>query len=118
MLSQAAQQNDFQRLLLLDPVTVGIAMLNSGEPRPRRPQRKPWILPVAAIAGLAVLSPATWYVRNRLSLEAAFDEISEPYQADSWVAQGGDAAGGHKTKDGDPRPCRALSGAPTRLDDP
>ena len=98
MLSQAAQQNDFQYLLKLDPVPIGISMMSSGEARPRPPQQKPWLLPVAAAAGVAVLSPITWYVRNHLSLEAAFDEIYEPYQVDSWIAQGGDAARGHKKK--------------------
>jgi hypothetical protein len=87
MLSQAAQQNDFQRLLMLDPVTIGISIMNSGEPQPRRPQRKTWVLPVAVTAGVAVLSPLTWYVRNRLSLEAAFDEIYEPYQVDTWIGR-------------------------------
>jgi hypothetical protein len=98
MLSQAAQHNDFQRLLMLDPVAIGISMASSGESPIRRPPRKTWILPVAATAAVAVLSPATWYVRNRLSLEAAFDEIYDSYQVDTWVAQGGDAARGHKRK--------------------
>lgn len=98
MLSQAAQQNDYQRLLMLDPVTVGIAMMNSGESRPRRPQPKTWILPVATAAGLAVLSPTAWYVRNHLSLEAAFDEITEPYHVEMWVAYGGDEGRGYKKK--------------------
>ena len=101
MLSEAAQHNDFQRLLMLDPVASGISMMNSGEPqtgRPQQPQQKTWILPVAAAVGVAVLSPTTWYVRNYFSLEAAFDEISEPYDVDTWVAFGGDAARGHKKK--------------------
>jgi hypothetical protein len=97
-LSQAAQHNDFQRLLMLDPVGMGISMMNSGESRTGRPNQKSWILPVAAAAGVAVLAPATWYVRNSLSLEAAFDEIAEPGDADAWVAQGGDAARGYKKK--------------------
>jgi len=98
MLSQAAQQNDYQRLLMLDPMTIGFAMMNSGESPPRRPQPKPWVLPVAVTAGLAVLSPTTWYVRNHLSLEAAFDEITDPSQVDIWIAYGGDAERGYKKK--------------------
>ncbi|HWO21744.1 MAG TPA: hypothetical protein VNO30_23405 [Kofleriaceae bacterium] len=98
MLSQAAQHNDFERLLMLDPVMVGLLMMNSGESPDRRPQRKTWILPVAAAVGVAVLSPTTWYVRNHLSLEAAFDEITEPHHVDTWIAHGGDATRGYKRK--------------------
>ena len=106
-LSKAAQENDVERLVVLDPVTMGLVLHESEKEQAvkrfelsqqQKPKAKPqWGAPlVAAIATLA-LAPATWWVRNYFSLEAAFDKIDSPDQADAWVAHGGDAArGAHK----------------------
>lgn len=99
----AAERGDGDLLLELDPVTLGLAMQESEQavaaklgnrPAARRSSRVPALV---AIAATALLSPATWSLRDHLSLEAAFDRAETPYAIDAWIAAGGDKARGlHK----------------------
>jgi hypothetical protein len=105
LLAQAAEDQDIDKLLVYDPVAVGVALAESEKEKAIKRLDKPADRAKASatpliVAGLAVaaLSPGAWFVRNHFSIESAYDKISTEWEADAWVRNGGDAARGKLKK--------------------
>ena len=97
-ISEAAKAEELDKLIELDPMVLGLSMVETEQeaafkrgdrPKMRGVDRRPMVIALAATAALA---PGAWFVRNKLSIEAAFGHIVTPYQADEWAENGGDPA--------------------------
>ncbi|HUJ62131.1 MAG TPA: hypothetical protein VLX92_26675 [Kofleriaceae bacterium] len=104
-LQAAAQADDLDKLLALDPMTLGLALHKSAQEEAHKRGDRPKAAPndsraplLVVLGATAVLSPGVWLLRNYLSVESAFSNITSSYQVDAWVASGGDAARGHRKK--------------------
>jgi hypothetical protein len=104
-LQKAFESNAYDQLLVLDPMTLGIAMAESEKEeafkRGDKIREKPKAsrtAPLIALAVTAAVAPGSWFLRNYLSLEAAYGNIHGTYDVDEWVAHGGDEARGHKKR--------------------
>jgi len=104
-LAKAAEENDVDKLLVFDPVAVGVALAEHDKEQAMKRLDKPTDkakpsqtpLLVAGLATLA-LSPGAWFLRNHFSIESAYDKCDSTYDVDEWVEHGGDAARGKLKK--------------------
>ncbi|HEX5059570.1 MAG TPA: hypothetical protein VFV99_09435 [Kofleriaceae bacterium] len=104
-LQKAFEANEYDQLLVLDPLVIGLAMAETEKEaafkRGDKIREKPkasWTGPLVALAVTGVVAPGAWYLRNYLSLESAYDNIHSTYDVDEWVEHGGDEARGHKKR--------------------
>ena len=103
-LRTAAQNNDMNTVLALDPIPLGLSLARSEREEAAKrgdPQKKVGSSSMAALIALgatALLSPATWAIRNYASMEAAFSSLHTPYECDAWMNGGGDHDRGMQKK--------------------
>lgn len=104
-LAKAAEENDVDKLLVFDPVAVGVALAEHDKQAAMKRLDKPTDRPKPSqtplmVAGLATLAlaPGSWFLRNHFSIETAFDKCDSTYEVDAWVEHGGDAARGKLKK--------------------
>ncbi len=97
VLRDAFSAGDVAQMLALDPIALGLAIIDSAPPAPPPPlasPRRP--LAIAAFATLA-LAGSAWSLRNYASMEVAFARLDSASQIDGWIEAGGDRARGlHK----------------------
>ena len=104
-LRTAAQNNDMNTVLALDPVPLGMSLARSEREEAAKrgdPQKKTGgagsKAMLIALGATALLSPATWAVRNFASMEAAYSSLTTPYECDAWIRGGGDEERGMTKK--------------------
>lgn len=99
VLREASRTGDGALMLAIDPIAVGLAIMNSVGPARTSPPlasvRRP--LALAAAATLA-LSVGAWALRDYASTEVAFARIRSASEADLWIQGGGDPARGLQKK--------------------
>lgn len=105
-ISEAAQAEDYTKLLAIDPMVLGVAMAESekeeafkrGDRAAAKTQPGEWKVPAIVLSAAAAVSVGAWFVRNLLSVEAAYDAIHSTYEVDAWVESGGDPERGRMRK--------------------
>nr|HEX4317366.1 hypothetical protein [Kofleriaceae bacterium] len=103
-LRTAAQNNDMNTVLALDPIPLGLSLAQSEREEAAKmaqPKKAPASSPapmLALIGAIVVLSPASWFIRNYASVEAAYSNIHDTYEADAWIRASGNTERGMKKK--------------------
>ena len=98
LIAEAAKAEELDKLIELDPMVLGLSMVETEQAAAFKRGDRPKVRPttnrpmVIALAATAALAPGAWFVRNKLSIEAAFNHIYSPYEADEWAENGGDPA--------------------------